>query len=86
MRRPSDTYVGGESDGRVVPTKCSNNDGAPVHLSSAIWIAVGIAIAIVGAGALLTAAQSRRAPDLGRVSTGWFPDHRASKPNGGAGP
>jgi hypothetical protein len=29
MRRASDTYVGGESDGRVLPTKCSNNDGVP---------------------------------------------------------
>jgi RNA-directed DNA polymerase len=29
MRRTSDMYVGGESDGRVLPTKCSNNDGVP---------------------------------------------------------
>ena len=29
MRRTSDTHVGGESDGRVLPTKCPNNDGAP---------------------------------------------------------
>src|SRR5437764_625198 len=29
MRRTSDTDVGGESDGRVLPTKCSNNDGVP---------------------------------------------------------
>jgi RNA-directed DNA polymerase len=29
MSRTSDMYVGGESDGRVLPTKCSNNGGEP---------------------------------------------------------
>jgi hypothetical protein len=29
MSRTSDTYIGGESDGRVLPTKCPNNGGAP---------------------------------------------------------
>jgi len=29
MSRTPDTYVGGESDGRVLPTKCPNNGGDP---------------------------------------------------------
>ena len=29
MSRTPDTHVGGESDGRVVPTKCPNNGGDP---------------------------------------------------------
>jgi RNA-directed DNA polymerase len=29
MSRTFDTYVDGESDGRVLPTKCPNNDNAP---------------------------------------------------------
>jgi hypothetical protein len=29
LSQKSNTYVGGESDGRVVPTKCPNNGGRP---------------------------------------------------------
>src|SRR5258707_9097656 len=57
-----------------------------VHLSSAICVAVGIAIATVYAGALLKMGRARRAPDLGRVSSGWLADRRASKLNGAAAP